>query len=166
MSPQDKATTERHARTLRELVKRPENRVCADCKHNGIPILPTFSLCFYAYSRALRPPLGLLEYVRSRVFFPPWASLFALVVYFYVFAALVFTVEWAPISAKSSLSILTHGHLSRWKYVISPLPTSSSLMNMQDRTYNNGAIASLTCTGKHISNRAMFPQISEYRFLV
>jgi stromal membrane-associated protein len=34
MSPQDKATTERHARTLRELVKRPENRVCADCKHN------------------------------------------------------------------------------------------------------------------------------------
>ena len=35
MSPQDKATTERHARILRELVKRPENRVCADCKHNG-----------------------------------------------------------------------------------------------------------------------------------
>ncbi|KAI9510687.1 ArfGap-domain-containing protein [Russula earlei] len=34
MSPQDKATTERHARILRELVKRPENRVCADCKHN------------------------------------------------------------------------------------------------------------------------------------
>lgn len=34
MSPQDKATTERHTRVLRELVKRPENRVCADCKHN------------------------------------------------------------------------------------------------------------------------------------
>ncbi|KAI0245677.1 hypothetical protein BJV78DRAFT_1277393 [Lactifluus subvellereus] len=34
MSPQDKATIERHARTLRELVKRPENRACADCKHN------------------------------------------------------------------------------------------------------------------------------------
>ncbi|KAI0294745.1 hypothetical protein BC826DRAFT_306876 [Russula brevipes] len=34
MSPQDKATTERHSRTLRELVKRPENRFCADCKHN------------------------------------------------------------------------------------------------------------------------------------
>ncbi|KAH9964643.1 hypothetical protein BC827DRAFT_1188631 [Russula dissimulans] len=34
MSPQDKTTTERHARTLREIVKRPENRVCADCKHN------------------------------------------------------------------------------------------------------------------------------------
>ncbi|KAF8885227.1 hypothetical protein CPB84DRAFT_1837924 [Gymnopilus junonius] len=34
MSRQDKATTERFARTLRELVKRPENKVCADCKRN------------------------------------------------------------------------------------------------------------------------------------
>lgn len=35
MYKQDKATTERHARILRELVKRPENKVCADCKRNG-----------------------------------------------------------------------------------------------------------------------------------
>ncbi|KAI0044082.1 ArfGap-domain-containing protein [Auriscalpium vulgare] len=34
MSRQDKATTDKNARTLRELVKRPENRVCSDCKHN------------------------------------------------------------------------------------------------------------------------------------
>ncbi|KAI0063062.1 ArfGap-domain-containing protein [Artomyces pyxidatus] len=34
MSRQDKATTERNARTLRDLIKKPENRVCADCKHN------------------------------------------------------------------------------------------------------------------------------------
>ncbi|KAJ1310709.1 hypothetical protein OPQ81_009233 [Rhizoctonia solani] len=34
MSRQDKQTTERHARTLRELVKRPENKLCADCKKN------------------------------------------------------------------------------------------------------------------------------------
>ncbi|KAI6137408.1 hypothetical protein F5141DRAFT_1185985 [Pisolithus sp. B1] len=34
MSRQDKATTERHAKTLRELVKRQENKVCADCKRN------------------------------------------------------------------------------------------------------------------------------------
>ncbi|KAI6142073.1 hypothetical protein BKA82DRAFT_1002829 [Pisolithus tinctorius] len=34
MSRQDKATTERHARILRELVKRQENKVCADCKRN------------------------------------------------------------------------------------------------------------------------------------
>ncbi|KAI1790493.1 ArfGap-domain-containing protein [Ganoderma leucocontextum] len=31
---QDKATTERHAKTLRELLKRPENKTCADCKRN------------------------------------------------------------------------------------------------------------------------------------
>ncbi|TFK89278.1 ArfGap-domain-containing protein [Polyporus arcularius HHB13444] len=31
---QDKATTERHARTLREILKRPENKTCADCKRN------------------------------------------------------------------------------------------------------------------------------------
>ena len=35
MSRQDKATTERNTRTLREFVKRPENKVCADCKKNG-----------------------------------------------------------------------------------------------------------------------------------
>ncbi|KAL0950505.1 hypothetical protein HGRIS_007314 [Hohenbuehelia grisea] len=34
MSRQDKATTERFTRTLRELVKKPENKVCADCKRN------------------------------------------------------------------------------------------------------------------------------------
>ncbi|KAJ4485338.1 hypothetical protein J3R30DRAFT_3654838 [Lentinula aciculospora] len=34
MSRQDKATTERHAKTLRELVKIPENKLCADCKRN------------------------------------------------------------------------------------------------------------------------------------
>ncbi|KDQ55007.1 hypothetical protein JAAARDRAFT_38114 [Jaapia argillacea MUCL 33604] len=34
MSRQDKATTERHAKTLRELLKKPENKVCADCKRN------------------------------------------------------------------------------------------------------------------------------------
>ncbi|KAG6853531.1 hypothetical protein C0991_003451 [Blastosporella zonata] len=36
MSRQDKATTEKFTRTLRELVKHPENKVCADCKRNGI----------------------------------------------------------------------------------------------------------------------------------
>ncbi|KAG5651844.1 hypothetical protein H0H81_007220 [Sphagnurus paluster] len=34
MSRQDRATTEKFTRTLRELVKRPENKVCADCKRN------------------------------------------------------------------------------------------------------------------------------------
>lgn len=31
----DKATTERNAKTLRELVKQPDNKLCADCKRNG-----------------------------------------------------------------------------------------------------------------------------------
>ncbi|KAG6373217.1 hypothetical protein JVT61DRAFT_6842 [Boletus reticuloceps] len=31
----DKATTERNARILRELVKQPDNKLCADCKRNG-----------------------------------------------------------------------------------------------------------------------------------
>ncbi|ETW78303.1 hypothetical protein HETIRDRAFT_388372, partial [Heterobasidion irregulare TC 32-1] len=34
MSRQDRATTERHTKILRELVKRPENKTCSDCKHN------------------------------------------------------------------------------------------------------------------------------------
>ncbi|ODN92826.1 stromal membrane-associated protein [Cryptococcus wingfieldii CBS 7118] len=34
MSRQDKATTERNARILRDLVKQPENKSCADCKRN------------------------------------------------------------------------------------------------------------------------------------
>ena len=33
---QDKATTERHAKMLREMLKSPENKVCADCKRNGV----------------------------------------------------------------------------------------------------------------------------------
>ncbi|KAI5118516.1 hypothetical protein M0805_007685 [Coniferiporia weirii] len=34
MYRQDKSTTERHTRILRELVKQPGNKDCADCKRN------------------------------------------------------------------------------------------------------------------------------------
>jgi len=47
MSRQDKATTDKFARTLRELVKRPENKVCADCKRNGLYLLARF--CPYLF---------------------------------------------------------------------------------------------------------------------
>src|SRR5258708_19028048 len=108
----------------------------------------------------LRSPLGLLEYVCfSSILFSP-RFILALEMSFCVFAALVFTVEWAFTSTKSSRSILTHGHLSRWRHVVSPLFLPPSLMNLQHTTYNNGAIILLTYTGKHISNRAMFSQIS------
>lgn len=35
MSRQDKATTERNAKILKDLVKQLDNKVCADCKRNG-----------------------------------------------------------------------------------------------------------------------------------
>jgi len=119
MSPQDKVTTERHARTLREIVKRPENKVCADCKHNGMAI------CRLLFVRSSDLTSGPVD--------PRWASwnMYVLVFYFFfqcfmcvlagsfcVFAALVSIVEWAPTSAKSSQSTLTHGHPSRWGYVV------------------------------------------------
>ncbi|KAJ9101188.1 hypothetical protein QFC21_003407 [Naganishia friedmannii] len=34
MSRQDRATTERNAKILRELIKQPDNKLCADCKKN------------------------------------------------------------------------------------------------------------------------------------
>jgi hypothetical protein len=44
MSRQDKATSERHTRTLRELLKKPENKACADCKRNGVLRKESFRL--------------------------------------------------------------------------------------------------------------------------
>jgi hypothetical protein len=125
----------------------------------------SFSLSLHSYPQTLDPrwaSWNMCVLVHSSF---AWRFIFTIVVSFCVFAALVFTVEWVLTSAKSSRSILTHGHLSRWRYVFSPLLTPYSLIN-QNRTYKNGAIALPTYTGKHISNRAMFPQISEYRLLV
>jgi hypothetical protein len=125
-----------------------------------------FSLCLQPYPQTLDPrwaSWNTCVLVHSSF---AWRFMFPPVVSFCVFAALVFTVEWAITPAKSSRSILTHGHLNRWRYVFSPLLTPFSLINLQDRTYKNGAIALPTYTGKHISNRAMFPQISEYKSFV
>lgn len=35
MAPQDRKKTEENARTLRELLKYPDNKICADCKRPG-----------------------------------------------------------------------------------------------------------------------------------
>lgn len=43
MSRQDKATTDRNARILRELVKQPDNKQCADCRRNGASTLSSAS---------------------------------------------------------------------------------------------------------------------------
>jgi len=49
MAPQDKKTTEANARALREQLKQPDNKVCADCKRNGAsrpaPNLPSLTNC-------------------------------------------------------------------------------------------------------------------------
>jgi hypothetical protein len=63
MSRQDKATTEKFTKTLRDLVKRQDNKVCADCKRNG-------ESCFNIYiginhSNNRRSTMGLMEYVCS-----------------------------------------------------------------------------------------------------
>ncbi len=51
----DKATTERNARVLRDLVKQPDNKMCADCRKNGT------SRELTAERADSRRPLGLLE---------------------------------------------------------------------------------------------------------
>lgn len=71
MTRQDKATSEKHARTLRELVKRPENKACADCKRNGVSrILRVFSAGWLLTCRQIPDgPRGTCELFQS---LRPW----------------------------------------------------------------------------------------------
>lgn len=72
MTRQDKATSEKHARTLRELVKRPENKTCADCKRNGVSrILRVFSAGWLLTAPVVRSPMGLVELVSFPIL-GPW----------------------------------------------------------------------------------------------
>lgn len=48
----DKATTERNAKILRELVKQPDNKLCADCKRNGTQ--PAIFYLFFPSSQTAR----------------------------------------------------------------------------------------------------------------
>lgn len=50
----DKATTERNAKVLRELVKQPDNKLCADCKRNGAQ----FAVLFFRPSCMRQIPGG------------------------------------------------------------------------------------------------------------
>jgi len=61
MSRQDKATTDKFARTLRELVKRPENKVCADCKRNGLYLFARFCPYLFIARQILDGPHGICE---------------------------------------------------------------------------------------------------------
>lgn len=105
MSRQDKQITERHTRTLRELVKRPENKVCADCKKNGellqakrdLQVL-VLTVCFLDPRWASWNLSVLRVYLRIDIILTsivPEVSLF-------VFDALGFIAAWEHISVKSS----------------------------------------------------------------
>ena len=64
MPAQDKKTTEANARALRELLRQPDNKVCADCKRNGAchtaPNYPSLT-------PLARSTLGLVESVSPTV---------------------------------------------------------------------------------------------------
>src|SRR5436190_97667 len=68
---QDKATTERHAKTLRELVKRPDNKLCADCKRNGKLLFFTRQWPAFMMHTLVRPTMGFVEYVWTRLYTRP-----------------------------------------------------------------------------------------------
>ena len=88
MAPQDKKTTEANARALRELLKQPDNKVCADCKRNGTFLLApdrpsltwaarsTVGLMEYVSSTTSRGDLRLIPFLQRRVFVHPmlWHS--------------------------------------------------------------------------------------------
>jgi len=63
MYKQDKATTERHTKILRELVKRSENKLCADCKRNGMCIVRRLFITFDVVLILRRSQMGFLELV-------------------------------------------------------------------------------------------------------
>jgi len=99
MSRQDKATTERFTRTLRDLVKRPENKVCADCKRNGQFSLASAVRIFIDDSafQILGGPHGTCALFDILLLSCSDKLLGAC---FYVFDALGFIVEWAHTSAR------------------------------------------------------------------
>jgi len=101
MSRQDRATTDRNTRTLRELVKRPENKLCADCKRNGTY---TVEVIWISYNVIVVPrsSMGFMEYVCLAQLFVLLSDGSSLVVCSCVSDAQAFTAEWARISARSS----------------------------------------------------------------
>lgn len=89
----DKALNERLSKTLKDLLKLPANKYCADCKRKGIRIEITrpFSSCSFGVS-------GQIHDGRPGI----WASLYA-------FAALVSTALWEHILVKVTVKAYSYG---------------------------------------------------------
>lgn len=100
MSRQDKATTEKFTKTLRDLVKRQDNKVCADCKRNGKSLLYILEI---SHSEIRRSTMGLMESVSVPLAYLDSVSYSRPVVSSYASVVQVSIVEWALISARSSL---------------------------------------------------------------
>jgi hypothetical protein len=122
----------------------------------------SFLSFLFTYPQTLRSPLGLLEYVRSRVLFYSVLHVCTSGVFLCIRCSGIHRGMGTHISKVKSID-LDAWTPEQMEACVSPLLTPSNLIDMQDRTYKNGAIALPTYTGKHTSNQAMFLQISEYR---
>jgi hypothetical protein len=106
-----------------------------------------------------RSPLGLLEHVRSRTFSISVLHVCISGVFLCIRCSGIHRGMGTHISKVKSID------LDAWTpeqmgVCCSCLLTPSKLVNLQDRTYKNGAIALLIYTGKPISNPGMSRQIS------
>ncbi|KAG8220704.1 hypothetical protein J3R82DRAFT_3000 [Butyriboletus roseoflavus] len=155
----DKATTERNARTLRELVKQPDNKLCADCKRNGEHTTCIFFLRFPPSSRMHAQILDGLRGTCEDSFFHVVSARRLISVHFTAgcisaYGVQASTAGWARTSAASNPSISTCGPPSRWRY--SPCFTSQPAPSLTPPSPSrNGATVAQTSTGKPISEQVI-----------
>jgi stromal membrane-associated protein len=129
----DKATTERNAKILRELVRQPDNKLCADCKRNGVHHRSSFfsSLTMHAQTRG--GPRGTCEDSLCRCVRGSFPCISAACISAYDVRAS--TAGWARTSAASSPSISTCGPPSRWRYAhfsaVQPTPSLTPSQSIQ-----------------------------------
>lgn len=145
MSRQDRATTERHARILRELVKRPENKLCADCKRND----PRWASWNMSASLLSNPNVLVLIAPSSGVF-------------------LCIRCSGIHRGMGTHISRVKSIDLDTWtveqmdvSHSFRPPLTHSLTHSFFSSPYRNGAIVAQICIGKHISSLATVHPISQ-----
>ena len=121
MAPQDKKTTEANTRALRELLKQPDNKVCADCKRNGASRPRSESSPTHLHCQTHVGPHGICEPYFYQEQLP--ADTVSPAACFCASDALGFTGPWGHTSARLNLSISTLGrpfNLRSDSYNLSP----------------------------------------------